>query len=131
MKESSQKVLHILQFVMTVLLCASTIFLLVQTIILTQWTARTSWSLDRIAADTASSYGTIVKSETGISNLVKGLTGDDSQFIEQLGGIKDDTEAAKGALGKIEGDIDDIRSDVGKIEGKVDSIKELLSSPSD
>jgi peptidoglycan hydrolase CwlO-like protein len=131
MEWSWEKFSHYLQVVMTVLLCAATIFLLVQTIILTQWTVRSSRVSDQIAADTQASYQALIKVETGISNLVTGLTGIDSPLTKQLAEIKGDTAATKDALDEVKGDITDIKESVETIQEQVDEIKSLLTPPSD
>jgi len=116
----------------TIILLAATIFLLVQTIILTKWTIRQTFVSDQAASDIETSRESLCNVDTGISNLVTGLTGDDSQLIKQLGGIKSDTEATKDALVEdIKGDIHEIKKDVGTIKEQVEDIEDLLPPPSD
>ena len=119
------------QAICAILLLAATIFLLVQTIILTKLASQSSWTGERTAEDAHASKESLTKVQADISELVIGLTGEDSPLLEHLAGIKDDAEAAKGALDRVEDDIGDIRSDVRTIEGKIVSIEELLTPPSD
>lgn len=119
---------------MTVLLLASTIFLIVQTVILTQWTSHSSVVTDQIAADTKASCQTLSKVETGISSLATGLAGEDSPLIKQLTGIKSDTKATRDALLQEDGiqdSIDSIRNDVEGIKDDVHSIEEQVADIKD
>jgi septal ring factor EnvC (AmiA/AmiB activator) len=131
MKWSGESFSRHAQTICAIVLLAVTIFLLVQTIILTQLASHSSWGTDQIAYDTAKSREYLDEVKTDISELVTGLTGEDSQLIKQLTGIQEDTEATKDALAKIEDDIDAIRSDVRNIELKLVSIEKLLTPPSD
>jgi peptidoglycan hydrolase CwlO-like protein len=119
------------QTICAILMLATTIFLLVQTIILTKLASQSSWTGERTAEDIRASKESLAKVQTDTSELVMGLTGEDSQLMEYLGGLKNDAEATKNALDRVGDDIDDIRSDVRTIEGKIASIEELLSPPSD
>ena len=131
MKWSCEKFSHYLQVVMTVLLCAATIFLLVQTIILTELASRSSWTGERTAADIQASYQTLTEVQAGISDLVTGLTGIDSPLRKQLADIEGNTAATEDALDEIRGDIADIKDSVESIQEQVDEIKSLLTPPRD
>jgi flagellin-like hook-associated protein FlgL len=134
MKWPWEKILHISQFAMTVLLLASTIFLLVQTIILTGWTYHSSQVTDQIATDTQASRQSLTNTEKNISDLATGLVGEDSLLINQLTEIRSDTKATKGALVAEDGikdSIDSIKSDIGSIEEDVRSIEKQVADIKD
>lgn len=87
------------------------------------------------AKDIDASRVSLSNVETGISNLVTALTANDSPLIEQLTGIKGDTEVTKEALVNnkdgIKDNIDNITRDVKTIKGQVDKIEGLLAPPSE